>query len=160
MADFTDLEDIINNKESYAITEEMKSFKIDDITYTGFSIYTFYWQKTYVESPQRADNGSMGNLNEENATFNTPHLIVDYNIMTIDDYRKLMNQHLTKNEFVVTCYDPINNVTAQHKMYLATEQKPDYYISNWTDSEGNEQTSLLGVKNYTVELIGTNNKLD
>lgn len=160
MAYFTDLEDIINNKENYAITDEMKSFKIDDVIYTGVSKATFWWQKTYVESPERSDNGAMGNLNEENATFNTPHLIVEYDIMTIDTYRQLMNQQLSKNEFVVECYDPINNVVAKHKMYLATEQKPDYYIQNWTDSEGNAQASLIGVKNYTIELIGTNNPLN
>lgn len=159
MSNFTDLEDIINNKASY-VTPDMAQFTIDDKTYTGYSTYTFYWQKTYVESPERSDNGSMGNLNEENATFNTPHLIVDYDIMTIDTYRKLMNQQLNKNEFVVECYDPIKNVVSKHKMYLATEQKPDYYIQNWKDSEGNDQASLIGVRNYTIELIGTNNPLD
>lgn len=159
MSDFTDLEEILNNKQSY-ITPQMAEFSIDDVTYRQYGTYTFYWQKTYVESPERSNDGSMGNLNQDNATFNTPHLKVTYDIMTIDAYRALMNQHLNKNEFIVTCYDTINDVVSKHKMYLATEQEPNYYVQNWTDSEGKEQTSLVGVKNYTIELIGTNNPLN
>lgn len=160
MSNFTDLEDIINNKESYAITDEMKELFIGDVKYTGFSKVTFYWHKTAVEQPDRADNGAMGNVNEEIATFKTPHIKVVYDIMTIDTYRSLMNQYLDKMEYVVKCYDPVYNKVSEHKLYISAEQEPDYYIQNWTDSEGNPQASLIGVKNYTFELIGTNNPLN
>lgn len=150
----TDLEDIINNSDNY-VANGMGQYSIDDETYTGYKDYTFIWEKTYVQSPKRTNDGSMGNLNDIYATFVTPHMTVNYSIMTINDYRRIMKQYLEKNEFVVTCYDPINDKQTTNKMYFATPSTPTfYYLAN-----DNGEVELLGVQNYTVELIGTNNPL-
>lgn len=146
-----DLENIINDSENY-IAEDMDEIKIDEVPYNEYSEYTFTWEKTYVKSPERSSNGSMGNLNELYATFNTPHLTVKYDIMPIDAYRSVMKQLLSKNEFNVTCYDPIYNETITKKMYFATPSAPVYYCKT-----ENNVIKLLGVRDYTIELIGTNN---
>lgn len=151
----TDLEEILNNRSDY-IADGMAKFTVDGIEYTGYSEYTFMWEKTFVENPERSTNGSMGNLNENNATFNTPHMTATYSIMTINDYRSIMKQLLAKNEFIVTCYDPIYDKMTTNKMYFATASTPKYYTSN----SSNGTVELLGVQNYTVELIGTNNPID
>lgn len=154
-----DIEQIINNKENY-IAKGMEKFIVDDITYTSYSEYSFIWEKTYVENPERADNGAMGDLNAENATFVTPRMVVTYNLMSIDDYRSIMKQLLSKNEFVVTCYDPINDKMTTNKMYFATASMPDFYYVDETDSDGNKVVSLVGVRDYKIELIGTNNPIE
>lgn len=154
MSYLTEFENLINNKSNY-VAQGIDSYTIDDITYKcSYRNYIFWWEKTYKKSPERADDGSMGDLNNNYATFITPHLIVEYDQMTIDDYRSIMKQFLSKNEFTVTCYDPINNEMTTNKMYFATPSTPKYYYR----TEDNKNVEILGVHDYTVELIGTNNQ--
>ena len=55
-------------------------------------------------------------------TFIVPHLVIDFSIMSIDDYRKLMILHYDSNEHTVECYDPIYNRVITEKMYFGTEE--------------------------------------
>lgn len=147
----TDLENIINNASNY-VADGIGSYTIDGITYQNYGNYTFFWEKTYIKSLERSSNGSMGNL-ETYSTFITPHLIVNYSTMAISDYRSIMKQYLSKNQFTVRCYDPINDKMTTNTMYFATPQTPEYYYR----TEGDNKVEVVGVRNYTVELIGTNN---
>lgn len=136
---------------------------IDNNKFTNYGVYQFIWEKTFVKSPQRSSNGSIGNLNSY-ATFLTPHLILDFSVMSIDDYRKIMLLHYGANEFTVECYDPIYNRKIKVKMYFGTEEMAKLYTISQNrllpDGQWEEWVDLVGVTDYKVELIGTNNDLD
>ena len=154
------IEEAINNRSENVATN-MGQFTVayvgDDPqpqTYVGLSDYTFIWEKSYVKSPNRSMSGAMGNL-DTYATFVTPHMTATFDMMTISDYRKLVKQALSANEFVVTCFDTIYNTEITHRMYFGTLSSPKYV----TRTEDDGTVTLIGVRDYTVELIGTNNEL-
>ena len=132
---------------------------IDGNEFTDYGAFSFLWEKSYVKSPERSGDGTIGNLNSY-ATFITPHLKIDFSMMSIDSYRVLMRDLVyKKNEFLVTCYDVVNNTMTTNKMYFSTEEMPKL----WTIARalnGEEWVELLGVQDYTVELIGTNASLE
>lgn len=136
---------------------------IDDNEFTNYGTYSFLWEKSYVKSPERSGDGSIGNLNTY-ATFVTGHLKIDFSVMSIDDYRRLMKLIYSKNEFIVKCYDVVYNTTATLKMYFSTEEMPKLWtIANMkqkTADEWDDWVDLVGVQGYTVEMIGTNNDID
>lgn len=137
--------------------------KIDGNEFRNYGAYSFIWEKTFVKSPERSGNGSIGNL-DSYATFLTPHLILDFSIMSIDDYRKIMLLHYGANEFIVECYDPIYNRKIKVKMYFGTEEMAKLFTIAQNrllpNGQWEEWVDLVGVTEYKVELIGTNNDLD
>ena len=137
--------------------------KIDGNRFRNYGAYSFIWEKTFVKSPGRSAGGSLGNLNSY-ATFLTPHLILDFSIMSIDDYRKIMLLHYGANEYTVECYDPIYNRKIKVKMYFGTEEMAKLYTIAQNrllpNGQWEEWIDLVGVTEYKVELIGTNNDLD
>lgn len=159
-----------NNSVDWAIIKD--NYKADDIhkvvidgdTFTNYGDFQFVWEKSYVKSPERSASGTIDNLNSY-ATFVTPHLIINFAVMSIDDYRAIMRKDLERNEFVVECYDPIYNKRISTKMYFGTpamaklrtiaRKRFDPDTSVWEDF-----IELVGVDGYTVELIGTNSDLD
>jgi uncharacterized repeat protein (TIGR02543 family) len=142
---------------------DIHKVKIDGRTFTNYGAYQFIWEKTFVKSPERSQSGSLGNLNSY-TTFLTPHLILDFSVMSIDDYRAIMQMHYERNEFTVECYDPIYNTQIRVKMYFATEEMAKLYTINKIrlndQNEWEDWIELVGVQEYKVELIGTNNELD
>lgn len=148
------------NREYRAV--DIEKVVIDGDTFTHYKDFQFIWEKSYVKSPVRSGNGSMGNLNSY-ATFVTPHLIINFSIMSIDDYRRIMRKDLERNEFVVECYDPIYNEIAKVKMYFAPAEMAKLFNIAKVRFDGErweEFIELVGVQDYTVELIGTNADLD
>lgn len=149
----------IKKYEAFDITE----VKIDGNPFRNYGTYQFIWEKTLVKSPERSADGSLSNLNSH-ATFLTPHLILDFSIMSIDDYRKIMLLHYGANEFTVECYDPIYNRKIKVKMYFATEEMAKLYTIAQNrllpNGQWQEWVDIVGVNEYKVELIGTNNALD
>lgn len=137
--------------------------KIDSNKFTNYGQYQFIWEKTFIKSPERSADGSLGNLNSY-ATFLTPHLIMDFSVMSIDDYRAIMKMHYEKNEFTVECYDAIYNKPIKVKMYFATEEMAKLFTISQhrllPDGKWEDWVDLVGVTDYKVELIGTNNDLD
>ena len=148
-------------KEYQAV--DIDEVKIDGNRFRNYGVYSFIWEKTFVKSPERSGNGSLGNLNSY-ATFLTAHLILDFSIMSIEDYRKIMLLHYGANEFTVECYDPIYNRKIKVKMYFATEEMAKLYTIAQNRllpyGQWEEWVDLVGVTEYKVELIGTNNDLD
>jgi hypothetical protein len=134
----------------------IETVTIDGNEFSDYGAFSFIWEKSYVKSPERSANGSIGNL-DSYPTFITPHLKIDFSMMSIDSYRKLMSLIYMKKEFKVTCYDVVNNRITTNLMYFSTEEMPKL----WTIVEalnGNENAvELLGIQEYTVEMIGTNN---
>lgn len=152
MSELNKIEQTINESSNY-VANGIDKYVVDGITYSGYGDnYMFTWKKTYPKSPERASNGNMGNL-DTFATFKTPILRVTYPLMTITDYRNMMIQYLDKNEYTVTCYDNIHNKMTTNIMYYGDPADPEYWYRTTDDGK----VEVLGVKNFTVELIGTNN---
>ena len=147
------------DENGVSVARNIEKVTINGNVFTDYSAFSFLWEKSYVSSPTRSGNGTIGNLNSY-TTFLTPHLKIDFGLMSIDSYRKLMQLIYTSNEFLVTCYDVVNNKNTTNKMYFSTEEMPKL----WTivDALNGDETAimLLGVQDYTVEMIGTNNDVD
>lgn len=134
------------NRDYYKATV-LDQVEIDGNIIQGYFEYSFLSERSYFEQPERSLNGSMENINTH-ATFLTPRLIIKYNMMNIEDYRKLMILLQNKNEFTVTCYDIVLDKRVTHKMYAAPTQMPIIY---------QQYLMALGVQDFSLELIGTNN---
>lgn len=122
--------------------------EIDGITITSFSTFSYYEAKTYVKSPSRSQTGALGNINNY-ATFVTPRLSISFKYITIEAYRTIMRLIAGKNEFTVTCYDPVSNTRKTNLMYFSPVDYPEIYQHN---------LEILGMLNFELELIGTNNE--
>ena len=150
---------IFTDADGNTVARNIEKVTINGNVFTDYSAFSFLWEKSYVSSPVRSGDGSIGNLNSY-TTFLTPHLKIDFGLMSIDSYRKLMQLIYTSNEFLVTCYDIVNNKNTTNKMYFSTEEMPKL----WTivDALNGDETAvmLLGVQDYTVEMIGTNADVD
>jgi hypothetical protein len=139
--------------------EGITSITIDGNEFTGYKAFSFIWEKTFAKEPERSSSGVIGNL-DSYPTFITPHLKIDFSMISIDDYRRLYNLILNRNEFDVTCYDVVNNCMTTNKMYFAPDQFPKLFTMARHLSQGGKFIELTGVRDYTVELIGTNNTKD
>ena len=131
---------------------------IDLEPFTDYKAFSFIREKSYLTSPTRSADGTIDNLNSY-ASFTTPHLKIDFSLLSIGAYRRLMNLIYSKNEFVVKCYDVVRGEVVTEKMYFATEEMPKL----WTIARrlnGERSVALLGVQDYTVEMIGTNADID
>ena len=141
----------------------IEAVKIDNETFTDFSAFSFLMEKSFVKSPTRASDGSIGNL-DSYAWFLTPHLKIDFGLLSIESYRTIMRLIQSKNEFTVTCYDPVQDKNVTHNMYFATEQMPKLWSIAKALVSGSgkreEWVELLGVQDYTIELIGTNTDVE
>ena len=148
-------------KEKYRATDIDKVI-IDGDTFTNYGDFQFVWEKSYVKSPERSASGAIDNLNSY-ATFVTPRLVINFALMSIDDYRAIMRKDLERNEFVVQCYDPIYNRPVTAKMYFATPQIAKLHTiarKRFDENAWEDFVELVGVEGYSVELIGTNTDLD
>ena len=132
--------------QQYYEKTQLDRIKIDGVELHGYFEYSFLEEKSYREQPIRSDSGVIENLNSY-ATFLTPRLIIRYNMMHIDDYRKLMKLLKSKNEFEVECYDIVEDKRVTHRMYFAPPSMPVIY---------QQYLMVLGIQEYTIELIGTN----
>lgn len=153
------IEERANSRFNASLKGDIGKVVIDGNEFTNYKAFSFIWEKSYIKEPSRSSNGSIGNLNSY-PTFVTPHLKIDFSLISIDDYRKLYNLILSRNEFTVTCYDIVNNSSTTNKMYFAPDQMPTLYAVARQLSTGQSFVELAGIKDYTVELIGTNNELD
>lgn len=126
-------------------------------TFTDYGEFSFFWEKTYVKQPSRSVSGAMSEL-DNIATFNVPHLKIKYSLMSITDYRRLGQLILLKNEFLVKCYDALNDKVTTNKMYFLPDQMPQFFsIAHYTASGDATWSELIGVKDYTIEMVGTLN---
>ena len=118
------------------------------IELTGYAEYSYLDEKSYKAQPVRSQDGAIEEI-EEYATFLTPRLIVKYNMMGIDDYRSFMKMIKGRNGFAVQCYDPVEDNIVTNEMYVATPSMPIIY---------QQYLAALGIKEYNIEMIGTNSQ--
>ena len=146
-----------NRRDEYRVDtvgKEMQTVVIDGNVFTDYGAFSFIREKSYFDEPTRSADGVISNL-DNYATFTTPHLTINFSLLSIDSYRTLMNLIYTKNEFRVTCYDIVQNKRVTERMYFATEEMPKIFAIARA-YQGEKWLELLGVQDYTVEMIGTN----
>ena len=165
MADgYTTMYDILKNslverRERYGTTA-ISHIVIDGNKFGGYKTFSSFWEKTYVKQPERSASGVIDNLNSY-ATFVTFHLKVNFAMMSIDDYRRLYDLMLDRNEFTVTAYNVRTNQPYTCKMYFSPDQMPKLYaVARKLQGQGDKYIEVLGVQDYTIELIGTNASMD
>lgn len=140
------------------IERHIEKVTIDGNEFTDYKAFSFLREKAYVKEPIRSGAGVIGNLNSY-ATFLTPRLKIDFSMLSIDSYRLLMTLIYGRNEFIVTCYDIVENKDVTYKMYFHPTEMPKL----WTIARllnGEESIELLAVEDFSVELVGTNADLD
>ena len=140
-------------KELYGTTDIQKLI-IDGHEFSGYKTFSSHWEKTYIEQPERSASGVIDNL-DDYATFTTFIVKVNFAMMSIEDYRRLYALMLQKNEFLVTAYNVLDGQAITQKMYFAPDQMPKLYAMA-RKLQGEKFIEVLGVQDYTIELIGTN----
>ena len=146
-----------NDRLDKYCSRDVQRIIIDGNEFTGYKTYTFFWEKTYVSEPVRSSGGVISDLNSY-ATFITPHLQIKFSLMSMEDYRRLYALILSKNEFLVTCYNPLTNETTTNRMYFYPDSLPKLnMIARNIFNQGAKEKwiELLGVQDYTIELVGT-----
>lgn len=141
--------------EYFSLTEDkhkplLQSIKIDNVELSLYATYSFFNARSYETEPERTAGGVIDNLNSI-PTFKTPRLRINFSIMPISTYRTLMKLLDMKNEHIVECYDIVKDDWVIHKMYFYPDDFPELFTYD---------LYLLGVINYTIELVGTNADLD
>lgn len=143
------------NRLPEELREAYKKSQIDRITIfdgkteielTGYAEYSYIREKSYKTQPVRTQDGKIQEI-EQYATFFTPRLVIKYNMMGIEDYRRLMRLLKRRNGFIVKCYDVEEDVIVREEMYVATPSMPRIY---------QQYLMALGIQEYSIELIGTN----
>lgn len=136
-------------QNNYEATQ-LDRIEIDGCEIHGYFEYSFMEEKSYMEQPTRSQDGAIEDL-DGYSTFLTPRLIIKYNMMNIEDYRTLMTFLKSKNTFNVTCYDIVADRRVTHEMYFANPQMPVIY---------QRYLAVMGIQDYTIELIGTNRRTE
>lgn len=148
---------------SLSPSERMRNYKavnidkviIDGNTFEDYGAFSYIEKKSYVKEPVRSGSGVIDNL-DSYAWFLTPHLKINFSLMSIDSYRILMNLIRSKNEHTVSCYSIVDDRVVTNNMYFTPEEMPTL----WTIAEalnGDENAVMvLGVRDYVVEMVGTN----
>ena len=126
---------------------------IDGNRFEDYGEFSFFWEKTYQKEPSRSTAGVISNL-DTMPTFLVPHLKITYSLMSIEDYRRLANLMMSRNEFTVTCYDAIAQQNTTNQMYFLPDQMPSF-LSIAHEAESGNWTEIVGVKEYTIEMVGT-----
>lgn len=135
----------------------------DDFTnydkFSGYGAYSFVWQKTLKESPSRMDDGGLPQLRHI-PSFITGHLKIDFDLLSIDDYRRMMKLLYDNKEhsFKVKTYDIVYDRMVIIEMYFQPEDLPTIYsISENLQQGGENIVDLIGVRSHKVEMVGTGN---
>lgn len=132
----------------------------DDDKFTGYSNYSFTWQKTLKETPERADNGSLPQLFDL-AYFITGNLKIDFDMLSIDDYRRIMKLIYSGNCFKVKTYDIEYDRMIIVEMYFQPEDLPKIFTMaerlHGIGASSEEWTNLIGIQSHTTQMVGTGN---
>ena len=129
---------------------------IDGVKITGYSAFSFVRKLTYVKSPTRSGDGTIGNLNSY-PVFTTPQLQIDFSLLGIDMYRKIMNLIYARREHLVQCYDIVRDEQVTERMYFEPEELPKLVaIARQLQNEAYSRVEILGVQDYVVTMVGTN----
>lgn len=110
------------------------------------SDYKFEWKKTYVTEPTRNNSGAITFSDK----FFVPYFTVTWNIISIDDYSKLM-KYIMVDELKTRYYDPDNQEYKISKFYV---QQPTY------NKLYTMEHKFQFVTNLQLIFVGTMNPVD
>lgn len=140
--------------------KKISEVKIDGVVIRGYSAFSFVRKLTYIDSPVRSLDGTIGNL-DSYPVFTTPQLQIDFSLLSIDSYRDIMNLIYTRREHLVECYDVVRDTRVVERMYFEPEEMPKLYtITRQLQGSVDNVIELIGIQDYTVTMIGTNNPTD
>ena len=127
----------------------LDTIKINGISFPGIAELLSVNTKTYVEEPTRDNYGSIVNINDYD-TFFVPRVKFNFKFFTIADYMAFCVA-VQPNEFNVEYFDKQFGYRVTHKMYIEPEE---------LTALRNIETKVIGVQDYEVSLIGTNNDMN
>lgn len=134
--------------------QQLTSFKLDNEVYTGYKGYSFFYEVTLVENPERS-NGGVIDLSSH-AYFITPHLRIDFSLISYHDFMRLREQQKSKLAFLLTCWDTDNNCLLEgEEVYFHPDTLPNF-VTMSRKLNGEKWLEIIGAKDYTIELVGTN----
>lgn len=119
---------------------------INGQSFNNYSSFLCVNTKTYVNEPERTNDGSIPDINDYD-TFVVPRLKIKFDYMSISDFRRMLSA-ISTNEFEVVYYDYETNKTVHHLMYIEPRDMAEIY---------NKGYELLGVIGYEFSFIGTLN---
>ena len=119
------------------------------MAFRGISGLSSVNTKTYVEEPTRSNDGSIPNINDYE-TFYVPRVKFNFKFFTIADYMAFCIA-VAPNEFNVEYFDKTFGMRVSHKMYMEPEELTALF---------NIETKVIGILDYEVSLIGTNNDMN
>lgn len=135
-----------------AVTENIDYIEIEGVAFKGIG-----WQglltvntKTYVDTPSRANDGSIPNIDDHD-TFIVPRAKVNFKLFSIEEYQKLCEIVTTFNQFRVKYWDKDLGEFVTHYMYCEPLEMKKLF---------NVGTYIIGVLDYEVSFIGTLNELE
>jgi hypothetical protein len=134
-------------------TKEITSFTLDTETYTGYKGYSFFWEIALVSQPERSQGGVIDLTS--NAYFITPHLRIDFSLISYQDFMSLRQQQLSKLYFTLKCFDTDFNRVIEEEVYFHPDTLPNF-VTMARKLNGEKWIEILGAKDYTIELVGTN----
>ena len=151
--------DSINRAKYNANSDDKKISEviIDGVSIKGYNAFSFVRKLSYIDSPVRSLDGTIGNL-DSYPVFSTPQLQIDFSLLFIDSYRDIMNLIYTRREHLVECYDIVRDTRVVERMYFEPEELPKLFtITRKVQGHSDNVIELLGVQDYTVIMVGTNN---
>lgn len=109
------------------------------------SDYKVFNTKTYVSSPVRSNDGSIGNINDYDVFF-VPRIIISFNFISYDKYLYLNDIINSSNEYSITYFDISSNITNTDNFYLTPEESEKLL---YVDGD------IKGISNLTLSFVGT-----
>lgn len=132
----------------------------DNDKFSNYGTYSFVWQKTLKESPSRMDNGGLPQLRNI-PSFITGNLKINFDLISIDDYRRLMKliYNVKEHCYKVKTYDIVYDRMVIIEMYIQPEEMPTIYAISDGLQQGNNDDiiDLIGVRSHVIQLVGTGN---
>ena len=112
------------------------------------SDYKVFNTKTYVSSPVRSNDGSIGNINDYDVFF-VPRIIITFNFISFEDYVFLNEIINSSNEYYIGYYDTSTGIPSNDYFYLTPEESEKLlYVDG----------SIKGIQNLTLSFVGTLNQ--
>lgn len=131
----------------------------DNDKFTGYGKYSFSWQRSDESQMSRTSNGSLPQI-WDMPYFIIGQLQINFDLLSIDDYRRIMKLIYGRNCFKVKTYDDVYDRMIIIEMYFYPNELPKLFtMINQLHGLGTNKigVDLIGVQDHTIEMIGTNN---
>lgn len=132
----------------------------EDDKFSGYGNYSFVWHRSDKETMERADNGSTPQI------WNMPYIItgeleINFDLISIDDYRRIMKLIYGRNCFKVKTYDIVYDRMIINEMYFQPDELPKIFtMANLLHGLGvgnDESLDLIGIQSHKTKMVGTGN---